>query len=42
MQPEDSLPCLQEPTTDPYSEPNESSTQFPTIIALTSILILSF
>jgi hypothetical protein len=37
MEPDGSLPCLQEPTTNPYSQPDESSQQpdfAPTLQAL--------
>jgi hypothetical protein len=30
-EPEGSSPCLQQPTTDPYPNPDESSPQFPTL-----------
>jgi hypothetical protein len=38
MEPEGSLPCLQEPSTGPHSEPDRSSPSHP--ISLRSILIL--
>jgi hypothetical protein len=31
MEPECSLPCLQEPATDPYPKPDESNLNFPKI-----------
>jgi hypothetical protein len=39
MKPEGSLPCSQEPSTGPYSEPDRSSSYYP-IQSLRSILIL--
>jgi hypothetical protein len=40
MEPEGSLPCSQEPSTDPYPEPDQSSPYYP-ILSLWSILTLS-
>jgi hypothetical protein len=34
MEPECSLPCLQQPAIDPNPEPDESSPQFPTLSIL--------
>jgi len=31
MEPESSLPCLQQPTTGPYPEPAASSSHLPTL-----------
>jgi hypothetical protein len=31
MEPEGSLPCPQDPATDPYSEPDASNPRFPTL-----------
>jgi hypothetical protein len=31
MEPEDSLPCLQQPATGSYPEPDESSLQLPNL-----------
>jgi hypothetical protein len=33
MEPECSLPCSQDPTIDPYPEPDESSPQFLTLFS---------
>jgi hypothetical protein len=32
MESENSLPCLQEPASDLYPEPDESSSQFPMLL----------
>jgi hypothetical protein len=37
---EDSLPCSQEPSTDPYPEPDQSRPYYPILSLFTSILIL--
>jgi hypothetical protein len=41
MELEGSLPCLEESTTGPYSEPHESSPELPTQLLLRCTLILS-
>jgi hypothetical protein len=41
MEPEGSLPYLQEPATGPYLDPDESIPQPPSLFSVTSILILS-
>jgi len=41
MEPDDSLPCSQEPATGPYLEPDAYSRQLPTLFSVRSILILS-
>jgi hypothetical protein len=42
MQPEGSLSCSQEPDTDPYPEPDESSPYHTILFLLTSFLIISY
>jgi hypothetical protein len=42
MEPEGSLTCSQEPSTDPYPEPGQSSPYHTIPISLRSILMLSF
>jgi len=32
MKPEGSLPCLQEPATGPYTEPDKTGSQFSTLL----------
>jgi hypothetical protein len=40
MEPEGSLLCSQEPSTDPYPKPDQSSPYYPMLYLLRSVLIL--
>jgi hypothetical protein len=39
MEPESSLPCSQEPSTDPYPEPDQSKQYHPILILSTHLLL---